>query len=241
MPFKQINSASDGFSLLELLIVMVLLSILTTMSFIYLNTAKEIYNSDNQALSIIDILQEARQRSLTQRETLRVELDLTDNVIRLIDENKPNVAADDIQLKEVRLLPVKNVRIDQRPSQIDDNPPEEFPVPSAYFVQSIYPGSLAHDVCTIRFQSNGKVVDQGTNEVGANALSTGLTIHIWSPKKTNEDESDIARAITIIGSTGAIRLWEHDKSMTTDNKWKDTRRTSSYGGQTSGGGESNKN
>jgi prepilin-type N-terminal cleavage/methylation domain-containing protein len=228
---NHLPSGNKGFSLIELLVVLTLIAILSAMSLLYLTSAREIYKPDDQSLKLIDILQEARQRSLTQRETMRVEIDLTDNVVRLIDENTAITETDDNKLKEFNLLSEAEVRVDIRPSQISNNPPENFPVPSAYFRQSIYPQSLAHDVCTIRFLSNGTVVDQGSNEVGENAVTTGLTLHVWSPKKSDDSESEIARAITIIGSTGSIRLWEHDSALTGENKWKDTRRTSIFGGQ----------
>lgn len=206
----------------------------------YLLSTQRLYKPDEQALKIIDIFQEARQRSLTQRETMRVEIDLTENVIRLIDENTSSVSTDDLEIRNFFLLPSEDVRLDQRPGQIDYNPPEEFPVPSAQFRQSNYPRSLLHNVCTLRFLSNGTVVDQGTNDIGENAVNTGTTLHIWSPNKENNDNSDIARAVTIVGSTGSIRLWEHDKQLSHTNKWKDTRRTSVFGGQ-SGNSNSNSN
>lgn len=238
---KAVCSDNGGFSMIELLVVMALVMIMSGTVFYYLNATQTLYNADEQALKISDILQEARQRSLTQRETMRVEIDLTDSVVRLIDENDATTVNDD---SLVRTLPIKSeavVRIDERPGQISNNPPEEFPVPSAQYRQSIYPVSLAHDVCTLRFLSNGTVVDQGTNEIGTNAVSTGTTLHVWTPDSENVRNSQIARSLTIIGSTGSIRFWEYDPSLTTNNKWKDTRTTSVYGGQGDAGDNSNSN
>ncbi len=220
--------------MIEILVVLVIITILTGTTFYYLNAAQTLYNADEQALKISDVLQEARQRSLTQRETMRVEIDLTDNIVRLIDENTPVTVNDDNLIRTIQLLDPSQIRVNERPGQISQNPPEEFPVPSAQFRQSIYPESLAHDVCTMRFLSNGTVVDQGTNEIGRDAVSVGATVHIWSPIPDNISDSKIARSITIIGSTGSIRLWEYDPHLTTPNKWKDTRRTSVFGGQSQG-------
>ncbi len=238
LELKKIKYAnSDGFSMIELLVVISIIMILSGITFYYLNSTQSLYKPDEQALKIVDVLQEARQRSLTQRETMRVEIDLTDNVVRLIDENSSTTATDDNEIRTIALLSNFEVRVDKRPQQISYNPPEEFPVPSASFNQSIYPASLAHNVCTLRFLSNGTVVDQGTNEVGNNAVIAGSTLHIWSPDENNINNSKIARAITIIGSSGSLRLWEFDVSLTTTNKWKDSRRTGVYGGQ--GNGNSN--
>ncbi|MEO6587960.1 MAG: prepilin-type N-terminal cleavage/methylation domain-containing protein [Pyrinomonadaceae bacterium] len=219
-----------GFSLIEVLVVLTLiLSVGATASY-YLNGHKKLYKTDDQTLLIADLLQEARQRSLTQRETMRVEIDLTENHIRLIDENKVRTSDDDVVL---RILPVyfpNEVRIDRRAANIGYNPPEPLPVPTAAFLPSVYPSSTTHQVCTLRFQSDGTVVDAGTNSTGTGAVISGVTIHIWQPNGDNPDESSIARALTVIGSTGSVKLWEFDPSFPNDNKWKDSRRAGSYGG-----------
>jgi prepilin-type N-terminal cleavage/methylation domain len=224
---------SRGFSLLELLIVVSIIFILSGVSMFFLSAHQRLYKPDEQATRIIDLLQEARQRSLTQRETMRVEIDLTDNIARLIDENKPETADDDVKIREVVLISANEATIRVRPPDITSNPPESLPVPPAQFKQSIYPPSALHDVCTIRFLRNGTVVNEGSDAVGTNAVPTGLTLFIWSPKKDKPDESEIARAITVVGTTGAVRLWEYDRQSSDANKWKDSRRSGVFGGQTS--------
>lgn len=223
-----------GFSLLELLVVLVIVTILVTISIFYASAHQKLYKPDDQSLQITDILQEARQRSLTQRETMRVEISLTGSRARLIDENDDDTADDDVVLKTVILLPATDVTIAARPSNISYNPPEPLPAPLANFEQSVYPTSLTEDVCTMRFMSNGTVTDAGNDDTGTGAIVTGVSLHVWSPRASDNTSSDIARAITVIGSTGTIRLWEHDESLTTTNKFKDSRRYGSYGG--AGGG-----
>lgn len=230
MKFRQskfIKSDSDGVTLIELLIVMTVITIMTGVSLFYLTGHQKLYKPDEQALRIADILQEARQRALTQRETIRVEIDTTpaSNFARIIDENKPDTDADDKELKRIKLLPSSDVRVDTSPTNITYNPPESLPVPTAVYKTSIYSGTSGDQVCTIRFQSNGTVTDAGTNTIGTGAVPTGVTLYVWSPKSGKITQSDIARAITIIGASGSIRLWEFDTNSTDTNKWKDSRRT----------------
>ena len=225
---------SRGFSIVELLIVLTVITILLGISLFYLSGHERLFRPDEQALKIIDVFQEARQRSLTQRETMRVEIDLTDNAVRLIDENQPATADDDRIVKSHILEPPSEVHINSRPPDIATNPTEIMPVPLAQFRSSVYPASAAHDVCTFRFQRNGSVVNEGTDSVGSNATTTGLMLFIWSPKKNSADETEIARAITVIGATGSVRFWEYDRNLTGANKWKDSRRAGVYGGQTGG-------
>src|SRR5690606_27402383 len=97
-----------------------------------------LYRPDEIALQISDLLQEARQRSLTQRETMRVEIDLTRSVANLIDENSATTADDDVVLRTITLPHPSSVTVGTRPSTIGYNPIEPQPVPNAVFVTSVY-------------------------------------------------------------------------------------------------------
>lgn len=220
--------SEKGFSIIELLVVLAIASILAGISTYYLTSHQKLYQPDDQALKIVDILQEARQRSLTQRETMRVEINATLNIVRLIDENSATTADDDREIKRLTLFNQNEVKFTTRSNNIAYNPPETLPIPSAVFTPSVYPSSATQNVCTIRFLSNGTVVNAGTDATGSNAVPTGVTLHIWSPSKSNANNSDIARAITIISSSGSMRLWEFDKNLAGSNKWKDSRRISIY-------------
>jgi prepilin-type N-terminal cleavage/methylation domain-containing protein len=222
-----------GFSLIELLVVMGVVLILTTVSLFYLTAQRKLYNTDEQALKIIDLIQEARQRALTQRETLRVEIDLTSNTGRLINENNTGNATDDKVLRQVTFYPVGNVRSDIRPTNVSTAPPETLPVPTAQFVGSQHPLSAGHNVATFRFLLDGTVVNAGTNATGSGATVTGATLYIWKPKASNNNESEMTKAITILGATGSVRMWDFAKAADGSWYWKDSRRAG-YGSSGSG-------
>lgn len=226
---KQNKESPNGFSLIEVLIVIAIISILTAISMVYLTASQKLYKPDTQSLEIADFFQEARQRSLTQRETMRVEIDMDDNIVRLIDENTIATADDDRVIRTKTLFPPGEIVVDSRPFNISVDPPENPPAPHANFSLSNYPGSIAHRVCTVRFQSNGSVVNAGTTPTGTGAVPTGVTLFIWAPSTGNASNSDITRAITIIGTTGSVRLWEYDPNLAQPNKWKNSRRTSGFG------------
>ena len=222
--------SESGFSTLELLIVLAIVAVLSAISIFYLTGHKELYKPADQSLLNNDILQEARQRSLTQRETLRVEINRTRNTVTLYDENSIATADDDAVLKTMSMFDQLDVHVGTEAPNIPANPPEPLPVPSANFVTSVYPASISDSVCTLRFMANGQVVNAGNNAVGSGAVAAGATLHIWSPANDIPTNAGIARALTIIGSTGTIRLWEWDYSSTETNKWRDSRRAGSYGG-----------
>ena len=231
MKYKLSNiftSDAQGVTLVELLIVMTFIAIMASISLFYLSGHQKLYKPDEQSLKIVDVLQEARQRSLTQRRTMRVEIDLTARFMRLINENNSGTSTDDAEIRRITLLPDSELRINAAPSNTTTNPPETLPVPTAVYKKSSYPGSVNDQVCTIRFQSNGNVVDGGNNTVGTGAAPTGVTLYIWSPQTAGSNQSSIARAITIVGASGSIRFWEYDANSPNANKWKDSRRTGAY-------------
>lgn len=221
------NTEEKGFSLLELLIVLVIVSIFIGTTMFFFEGHKKLYKPDDTTLLITDALQEARQRSLTQRTTIRVEIDNTKKLLSVINENQPNTPDDDSVVRVLSLPEPSSVTVGPRPGNIPDNPLEPLPVPNAVFIPSVYTPSYGDNVCTLRFQRNGTVVNAGTNAIGTDAVVTGATIHIWSPNSAQPANSDIARAITVIGSSGTIRAWEYDADLETASKWKDSRRTGS--------------
>lgn len=220
----------SGFSLIEILVALSLVSLVGLSASYYLANHRKLYKVDDQTLQITDILQEARQRSLTQRETMRVEIDLNENQIRLIDENGITTADDDKVLKTLPIYFPNDVRMDRRPTNIAYDPPETLPVLPTVFAPSVYPSSATHQVATLRFLSNGTVTNGGNNATGEGAIVTGFSIYVWQPKTDAPNESSQARSLTVIGSTGAIRLWEFDPNFSHENKWKDSRRAGSYSG-----------
>lgn len=218
----------SGVTMVELLIVMAVIAVMSAVSLFYLTGHQKLYKPDEQLLRIADVLQEARQRAMTQRETIRVEIDKTANIVRLFDENTATSGnADDKEVRRLTLLSTSDVRMDQAPTNITYNPPESVPVPIAVYKQSTYPASNGNQVCTLRFYSNGNVGDADSSP---NVAGPGATLYVWSPSSNNSTTSSIARAITITGATGAIRLWEFDPNSSNTNKWKDSRRTGAIGG-----------
>lgn len=231
---SRLNQA--GFSLIELFVVVALIFILSSISLFLLTGHQTLYKPDDQTLLITDMLQEARQRALTQRETMRVEINRDTNTVRLIDENTnvnippPDTVGNDQVIRQISLFESSVVTVGVNPANIAYNPPEPstLPVPTAVFVPSVYPSSISQSVCTLRFLANGTVTNAGNNALGAGAVTTGVTIHVWAPQEGTPTQSSIARSITVIGATGTVRAWEFDPSSVAANKWKDSRRTGSY-------------
>jgi prepilin-type N-terminal cleavage/methylation domain-containing protein len=212
----------QGFSLIELLIVVLMigiLSVLTLMAF----KGEALYMADSQAYSIMDTFNEARQRAITQHETIRVEINKTKNVIRIISENNVGDATDDKEIRRLNLENPNEVNIESAPTNIANSPTDSSPTPAITFTASLHPSSLNDQVATLRFLRNGNVVNAGSNAVGNNAVLSGATIFVWSPNVSESGSvmttGTVIRAITLLSSTGSTKYWKCPIAQTQCLDW----------------------
>ena len=205
MQKKNLRVSERGFSLIELMIVVILISAIITFA-IMSTPSKQLFAADNQAFAIMDILQEARQRALTQGSTFRVELNDSKKEIRLIDENYTLNAADDEIIKVSYFDSATTVGT--KPANVSVAggvaPQSNAPIPEVQYVQTTYPLSANDKVQTLRFLKSGEVVDDGTDNQGDGAVTNGATIYVYNGAKGSK--SSVVRAITVSGVTAATEL-----------------------------------
>src|SRR5262249_54261082 len=87
-----------GYSTIELLIVSGLIILLTAISVFMLAPQKRSYRAEDAAAQVANFMRDAYQRALSQRQTMRVQIDRNNRIIQIIDENKLPVGDE----KEVR-------------------------------------------------------------------------------------------------------------------------------------------
>jgi prepilin-type N-terminal cleavage/methylation domain-containing protein len=222
---KQINNKTgeDGFSFIELLIVLLVVGILSVLSLMAFK-GEDKYLADSQAYMILDVLNEAKQRALTQHKTMRVEINKTTNTVRLISENDPGVATDDKIVRTLVLEHPNYVVIEQAPTNIEESPADSSPVPVIPFTNSVHPLSTSNQVATLRFLRTGKVVNAGSNAIGTNAAVTGGTIFVWMPEYSSSgtplQSGSVIRAITVLGTAGSTRYWRCEVEEGQCTTWK---------------------
>jgi prepilin-type N-terminal cleavage/methylation domain-containing protein len=213
---ETLDDSQRGFSIAELVIVVAIIAILSVAAIMSFANQK-MYEADAQTLTIIDFFQEARQRALSQRSFMRVEINATLKAIRLIDEKLPNNAADDVVIKSTAFMD-NGVFIGSLPSNITGAPTELAPVPVTPFAASNHPLSVGNSVIVLRFRSNGVVYNAGTDGAGANAAPTGSTIFVWSkaPKDPSPTptQAQVMRATTVLASSSSAKVW---KCLLTNN------------------------
>ena len=121
-------TAETGFSIIEILIVVGIIAILSAISLPYIVNYKRLYKSEDQALKVVDLMREASQLAVTRRRTFRLEIDLTENAVLIIDERNPDPATlvneTDVRIKKIPLEMVRDIRIDSIPTGVTKpNPP----------------------------------------------------------------------------------------------------------------------
>ena len=209
-PFKR---GESGASVVEILIVVSVIMIMVAFTLFSALGHKNAYKTDDQTLQIIDVLRASALRAVTQRQTIRVEINLTTNKVQEIDENLATTVADDVVVRSLILEKVANVKVSAQPLNAAVLPPLPSNFPVAVFAASVHPSSVGNNVCTIRFNRNGTVSNAGTNSLGAGSAMTSTTLYVWPPLPTDATRAKLptaVRAITIFGSTGNIRLWKYN-------------------------------
>ncbi|MGB7210050.1 MAG: type II secretion system protein [Pyrinomonadaceae bacterium] len=199
-----------GYTLVELVVALTMVTILTAVSIPYLFNYRRLYRTEDQALKIMDLMREAGQLAITRRRIMRVEIDLTANQILLIDGNGPG-DADDTEVKALPLDQVGDVRMDQIPLGVTPpNPPNYnaavFAVDAIGHLRGATP-VIGNTVWQIAFLTNGSVVNAGTT------TPVSATLYIWPPSASaslTPRSTGEVRAITMFGGSGAVRYWKYD-------------------------------
>ena len=190
------TSNQKGVSLVELIFVPVITGILTGIAVVSFSGARK-YAADDQARAIVDLLDEARQKSLNQRNTMRVEINKTKSIVTLIDENTPTTATDD---KIIRSIPLSaNATVGAAPNNVSAGPAATSPIPVPTYTSSTYPLSNGDQKITVRFRRNGQVVDVGTDSIGTGSVTTGATIERYGTTASGTNP-DVVRAITVLAN-----------------------------------------
>ena len=205
------QQSESGFSLLELVVVLAIAIVLSLMAVMSFSTQK-LHKADRQATELADIMQEAKQLAISQRRTIRLQINATEKVIRLINEGTDLTTADDDVLVKTALYIEDGVFMGTKPSNVTSTPSELSPTPEIVFKTSTHPLSSGDSVATVRFLRNGRVTDAGNDAIGTGSIATGSTIYVWSKHtadtSSNPTQGQVFRSITVLGSSGLTRLWK---------------------------------
>jgi type II secretory pathway pseudopilin PulG len=210
----------SGYSMVELFIVLSIMVIIGAIAIPQLYYSRRLYQSEDQALKVMDLMKETSQLAITRRRTFRFEVDLTANAILIIDERNPDpefpppatpVNSPDILVKKVPLEKVSDLRMDVRPAGVSA-PPSPYSFGNPTFVTDTIghlEGSTTVNGNTIwrgRFRSDGSMVNAANTPIS-------VTFYIFpptTPGNTNARNKKEIRAITLFGGSGVARFWRHN-------------------------------
>lgn len=207
-PRKFHIDAQNGFSMVEMLVVVAIVMIMVAVSLPYALNYRKLYRSEEQALKVIDLIRETSQKALNQRRTFRLEIDVTTNTAMIIDENTSSEA--DVLVKTVPIDDASVLRMDVSPASIGrPNPPN---YPAAVFADDEIGhmnGStnvIGNRVWAAHFKSDGTVVNE-------NDVPLSVSLFVFPASSASSDvptDNKQVRAITIYGGSGAVRYWKYN-------------------------------
>jgi prepilin-type N-terminal cleavage/methylation domain-containing protein len=187
----------NGFSLIELLIVITVVAIVTAIAVFQYASTRTAYNADDAAYKVMSYFREANSRAVSDHHSFRVTINNTTGTISLIDEktiagggnnNGETISGDDVLVKSE---PVGLMVTLTQPTGI--NPP---PAPFNYAA-----ATYASNVWTGHFQSLGSVTD-------VNGNPQSCTLFFQPADRT--DLLNLVRAVTVFGPSGSIRFWTYN-------------------------------
>jgi prepilin-type N-terminal cleavage/methylation domain-containing protein len=205
--FHQARKSEQGFSMVELLVVITMMVILTTVTIISFRGNKRNYAADDEATKILSFFREAYQRALSQRQAQKVSIDRANNIVRLTDMGRLP-GGDEFLINRGVLNTL--VTLD-RPT-VGGSPLTLPPAPYAYGAASFNTSG----VLDLYFLADGTV----TNQTGWDnqTYAPVSTTFFFSPSaaaalnstQASQPAGNLIRAVTLYGPTGSAKFWRFD-------------------------------
>jgi Tfp pilus assembly protein FimT len=191
---RSAHRESEGYSVIELLVVVVIIITLTAAAVFSLVPHRHAYGTEDAAGQLTNFLRDAYQRAISQRQTMKVQIDRTNMLIKIIDENKLP-AGDEIEVRRAKL----NNEISVNQPTVGGSPLNAPAAPYNYPV-AVYSSNLWE----ARFRSDGSVVDNAGNTLSATVFFSFVNM------KTSD--TNLIRAVTLFGPSGSVRFWRYTGS-----------------------------
>lgn len=195
--------ATRGHSLIEMLIVVALIGLLSSLALPQLLVQRRLSRSVSVTREIMSGLRHARQLAMSQRQAFTFQYNNTTKEISIIDHNSnlgsamlldpsyPNTALSQI----VSTTPLANDPL--LSSEITYGIPTG--APGGALADGISMTALFNSQINITFQPDGSVIDGAGNPAGR-------AMFIYN----NRAAQATATAISVIGASGRVKIWRYD-------------------------------
>lgn len=202
---------ADGFSLIELLIVLVIAAILSAIAIPTMNSQRRLLRTSAMNREFLTQLRYARQLAMSERQAITFQYDDGTKAIKIIDHNNNT----DVATSGVAILTAANYPMTTSAVVVNQVSLLQGGLPSYEVKWGIPPGlhgsptkvdgitpldiTGSNNRLNITFQRDGSVVDSTANPVDQavvlyNSVAPGAT----------------AAAITVRGSSGRVKIWRYN-------------------------------
>ena len=223
MPYKApraLRDKSSGFSLHELLIVMGIMAIISAIALPRLISSARLIGSTGMPREIVTYLRFARQEALTRQMVITCRYDDQTKTITIINHGERGITYDPTTDAMVKLPgntaatanQVADVTIEQQTltrtgitandlilGRADGKDPATTTLDDGTLMTTL----PASKQINITFQPDGSVVN-------AQNASLNRTLFLYN----QQAQQDTAFAISVLGTTGRVKLWRYDKNAT---------------------------
>lgn len=202
-------SSHDGFSVVDMLVVLALLGVLSALAIPQLIGQRRLIRSSAINREVLTQLRFARQQAMTQRQVFTFQYDNATKQILIIDHNNnPDVSGvtvltDPSYPNTVGRAVVSTIRLTSGgiPStEIKYGIPSG--LPTGALADGVSRTGLTSGKINVSFQPDGSVVD-----INGNPINRALFFY------NNKAARHTASAVSVLGAAGRVKLWRYDANV----------------------------
>ena len=233
---QNVTKPNNGFSLIELLIVITIASILTAIAIPQMISQRRLMRSTALTRELLTQMRHARQLAMSEQQAVTFQYDDVTKEIRIIDHNNDPedvrsgtavLVAADYPSTELPARVVTTVSLAQGgliatevsygiPTTSTGLPTDASPIPTGPLGDGISMTALdANSKFNITFQADGSVIDPAGIPTGPSppagiAVSQGIPLDQAMFIFNNQAAQGTAAALSVLGASGRIKVWRYN-------------------------------